>query len=63
MRKNERKHTEKNLKKPEKPRKRTSKIAENRPNWKLLAGNGRESPKSYGNFQKRPRCQKTTAIS
>ena len=34
MRKNERKHTEKNLKKPEKLRKRTCKIAENRPNWK-----------------------------
>ena len=63
MRKNERKHTEKNLKKTGKTEKTNLQNRRESSKLEVLAGNGRESRKSYGNFQKRPRCQKTTAIS
>ena len=63
MRKNERKHTEKNLKKTGKTEKTNLQNRRESSKLEVLAENGRESPKPYGNFQKRPRCQKTTAIS
>ena len=64
MRKNERKHTEKNLKKNRKNREnelaKSPRIVQIGSYWQETAVKVRSRTET---FKKRPRCQKTTAIS